>query len=168
MKRSKIALIAGAALASLAAAAVALAQTTTLQIPYVTSIAPTDIQQIIPGGNPAVGNKFATMLQQQSYNFTLNSQRGNTAPALTSCGTTPAISGNDWSGTVTLGTGSPTGCVITFNTAYISAPTCVVVSETAPATTTPAYSVSTTAITIVQAANSSNKYDYICVAKAGG
>jgi hypothetical protein len=37
-----------------------------------------------------------------------------TAPALTSCGTSPAIVGTDMAGTVTMGT-TPTGCVITFN-----------------------------------------------------
>lgn len=168
MKRSKIALIVGAAMASLLAAAVAIAQTTTVTAPYVTSMAPTDAGQVIPGGNPAVGSKFGTLLQFQSYFFTLNSQHGNTAPTLTSCGTSPSILGNDWAGTITLGTGSPTGCVATFGTAFVAAPACVVTSQTAPATTTPAYSVSTTAVTIVQAANSSNKYDYVCVAHPGG
>jgi len=146
---------------------VALAQV--IAIPYVTSMGTTDAVQIIKSGIPTAGSTYASLLQFQAYVFGLNSQRtGATAPALTSCGTSPAISGNDFAGTITLGTGSPTGCVATFNTAYVSAPSCVVVSETAPATTTPAYSVSTTAITIVQAATSSNKYDYICVAKSGG
>jgi hypothetical protein len=49
-----------------------------------------------------------------------------TAPALTSCGTSPAIVGTDVAGTVTMGTGTPTGCVITFNVAYIAAPHCIV------------------------------------------
>ena len=67
---------------------------------------------------------------------------GNTAPAATldvtghiastgftatigSCGTTPAITGNDTRGTVTIGTGVVTSCVVTFNTAYTAAPICV-------------------------------------------
>lgn len=95
-------------------------------------------------------------------------QGSGTAPALTSCGTSPAISGTDTAGTVTLGTGTPTGCVITFNVAYVGVPYCVVTSQTAPATTTPAYSVLAASITIVQAANSSNKYDYFCAARTGG
>src|SRR5947209_1683614 len=33
-----------------------------------------------------------------------------TAPALTSCGTSPSIVGTDFAGTVTMGTGTPTGC----------------------------------------------------------
>lgn len=95
-------------------------------------------------------------------------QGSGTAPALTSCGTSPAISGTDVAGTVTLGTGTPTGCIITFNVAYVGVPYCVVTSQTAPATTTPAYSVLAASITIVQAANSSNKYDYFCAARTGG
>jgi hypothetical protein len=52
--------------------------------------------------------------------------RGSTtAPALTSCGTSPAIIGTDLAGTVTMGTGTPTGCVITFNSAKTAAPHCV-------------------------------------------
>jgi H+/gluconate symporter-like permease len=86
-----------------------------------------------------------------------------TAPALTSCGTSPAIAGTDLAGIVTMGTGSPTGCVITFNTAKSAVPVCVVASQTAPATTTPAYTVSATAITWVQTGTSSNKISYICV-----
>lgn len=146
---------------------VALAQV--IAIPYVTSMGTTDAVQIIKSGVPTAQSTYASLLQFQAYIFGLNSQRtGATAPALTSCGGgTPAISGNDFAGTITVGT-SATGCVATFNTAYVSAPSCVVVSETAPATTTPAYSVSTTAITIVQTSTSSNKYDYICVAKSGG
>lgn len=137
--------------------------------PQVQQINPTDLFQDIPKGKPSAGNVYASALQLQAWLFGGNSQRtGATAPALTSCGTSPAISGNDYAGTITLGTGTPTGCVATFNTAYVAAPTCVVTSRTAPATTTPAYTVSTAAITITQAANSSNLYDYVCVAKAGG
>lgn len=49
------------------------------------------------------------------------------APSLSSCGTSPSIVGNDKAGTVTMGTGSPTGCVVTFNASYsTNAPICVV------------------------------------------
>ncbi len=147
------------------AGGLAIAQVT---LPYITSIAATDAFQVIKGGAPQAGNVYATFLQMQSSLFTSNSQHGATTPVLTSCGTSPAISGTDWAGTVTLGTGSPTGCVITFGTAYTGVPYCVVSSQTAPGTTTPAYSVSATAITTVQAAGSSNKLDFICVGRQGG
>ena len=104
--------------------------------------------------------------------FTFSTDRiigtGVAAPALTSCGTSPAIVGTDLAGVVTMGTGSPTGCVITFNVPKTTAPLCVVTSQTAPATTTPAYTVTNTAITWVQTGTSSNKLNYICIDQAGG
>lgn len=91
----------------------------------------------------------------------------NTAPALTSCGTSPTITGNDHAGVVTMGTGSPTGCVITFNVAYASAPICIV-SWQAQALASQSYTVSTTAITLTQTGTSSNTARYICLAQSGG
>lgn len=103
--------------------------------------------------------------------FTFSTDRiigtGVAAPAVTACGTGPAIVGTDLAGTVTAGT-TATGCVITFNVPKTTAPFCVVTSQTAPATTTPAYSVSATAITWVQTSTSSNKINYFCVDAAGG
>lgn len=87
---------------------------------------------------------------------------GGTGPALTSCGTSPTIAGSDTSGTVTMGTGAPTGCVITFGTAYSPAPHCVVTWRASPLATQ-SYAVSTTAITLTQAATSSNVVDYVCM-----
>lgn len=88
--------------------------------------------------------------------------RGSTtAPALTSCGTSPAITGNDLAGTVTMGTGSPTGCVITFNSAKTAAPNCVVTWRSNIAAM--AYTTSTAAITLTQTGTSSNLVDYVCV-----
>ena len=85
-----------------------------------------------------------------------------TAPTLTSCGTSPAISGGDLAGTVTMGTGAPTGCIITFATAYSTAPHCVVSWRATPLATQ-SYAVSTTAITLTQVATSSNIVDYVCM-----
>lgn len=90
-----------------------------------------------------------------------------TAPALTSCGTSPSISGSDTAGTVTMGTGTPTGCVITFNAAYNTAPHCNVTWRATPLASQ-SYTVSATAITLTQTATSSNLADYTCVAPAGG
>lgn len=56
---------------------------------------------------------------------------GGTAPAVSACGTTPAISGNDQSGTVTIGTGSVTACTVTFNAAYATTPHCVLIDSSA-------------------------------------
>ena len=43
-----------------------------------------------------------------------------------SCGTAPANAGNDTRGRVTIGTGSPTACTISFNTSYATPPHCVI------------------------------------------
>lgn len=83
-----------------------------------------------------------------------------TAPALSSCGTSPTITGNDTHGTVTMGTASPTGCVITFAVAYPIVATCRVTWRTNIASMQ--YTVSTTAITLTQTATSSNLIDYDC------
>lgn len=84
-----------------------------------------------------------------------------TAPALTSCGTTPSIVGTDLAGTVTMGT-TATGCVITFNTAKSAAPHCVVQWIATPLASQ-SYVTSTTAITTTQTSTSSNVLKYICV-----
>jgi hypothetical protein len=84
-----------------------------------------------------------------------------TAPALTSCGTTPSIVGNDHHGTVTMGTGAPTGCIITFNVAYATTPQCVVTWHATPLASQ-SYTRSTTAITLTQTGTSSNLVSYVC------
>lgn len=94
-------------------------------------------------------------------------QGSGTAPALTSCGTSPAITGTDVAGTVTMGTATPTGCVITFNVAYVAAPHCLVTWIATPLASQ-SYATSTTAITLTQTATSSNVVKYFCAAQPGG
>lgn len=91
-----------------------------------------------------------------------------TAPALTSCGTSPVIVGTDTAGEVTMGTGNPTGCVITFNVAYTTKPSSCVVQWEATPLASQSYSWTNTAITLVQTATSSNKAAYICMGASGG
>jgi hypothetical protein len=167
MKSLKIRLIAaigafGLALAGIAAVA-------QVQVPYVTSISTSDAMQVIPRGAPGPSNVYATMQQLRSWVFSSNSQQTSGTPAISSCGTSPAVTtgSTDYAGTITTGTGTPTACTITFSVAYGAAPACVVTSRTAPATSTPAYTVSTTAITLAQAAVSSVVWDYICVGRTG-
>lgn len=83
-------------------------------------------------------------------------------PVLSACGTgSPAVdaTANDASGTITEGT-TATGCVLTFSTAYQTAPHCVVSSPTANAFTS--YTPATTTLTIVNGSASGNKYTYLC------
>jgi hypothetical protein len=79
-----------------------------------------------------------------------------TAPALTSCGGgSPAITGTDTAGIVTMGT-SATGCVITFNVAYTGTPYCVV-SWIATPLASQSYATSNTAITLTQTSTSATR-----------
>lgn len=91
---------------------------------------------------------------------------GSAAPALSSCGTSPSISGSDTAGEVTMGT-TATGCVITFAIAFAAAPYCVVTFQNSPLASQ-SYSVSATAITTVQTSTSNNKLNYHCIARSGG
>lgn len=98
--------------------------------------------------------------------FTGHLTTGAVPPVLSSCGTTPTVVGSDTAGLVTMGTGSPTGCVITFATAYVSTPFCSVDSQSQ--LTSFAYIVSNLAITLTQTGTSSNLVNYICIGQAGG
>ena len=79
----------------------------------------------------------------------------------------PSITGSDISAVVTMGTATPTGCVITFATTYTTAPYCVVTWLATPLASQ-SYAVSATAITLTQTATSSNKVMFICIAPSGG
>ena len=149
-----------ASMAAVLAGGYAIAQVT---IPYVTSLGTGDIMQVIKNANPQAGNTYATITQLRAWMFGANSAHSGT-PVLTSCGGgSPAVAGTDYAFRVTQGT-TATGCVATFSTAFTNTPTCVAVNETAPGTSTPAYSVSTTAVTLVTASTSGEIWDVVCVA----
>lgn len=84
------------------------------------------------------------------------------APTISGCGTGPSVNGNNQAAEVTMGTGSPTGCTITFatETGYSAPPICVVTWKVNLASMQ--YTVSQTAIVLIQTATSSNKVNYIC------
>lgn len=111
-----------------------------------------------------------TSVVNGNFNLTMDTaghlRNVGSAPTLSSCGTSPSISGTDIAGTVTMGTASPTGCVITFATTYTAAPDCIVTWQTNLASMQ--YTISATAITLVQTGTSSNKVNYDCKAKSGG
>jgi hypothetical protein len=154
--------------------AVALALTPQLAIaqitlPLVTAINPGDLFQDIPNGNPYPTNYYASGTQLRGFLLGGNVVRSAEKPVLTGCITGGGtIVGNDSAFILTGGSTASTSCVATFTTAWVSTPICSVTSQTAPATSTPSYTVSTTAVTITQASGSSNVYDVICVGQAGG
>lgn len=84
-------------------------------------------------------------------------------PAVTSCGTGPTIVGNDIVGEVTVGTGAPTTCGITFFQAWNGPPVCNISSDTDQVTFTVART--TTDITINASAGltAASKMTYHCV-----
>lgn len=94
----------------------------------------------------------------------VNSNGPTPAPTLTSCGSSPTITGTDTAAKVAIGSSAPAiGCVITFSQAWLQAPFCVVQSQN-PATSAPAYSTSTTAITITNNPNmASATINYVCM-----
>lgn len=51
-------------------------------------------------------------------------------PVVTTCGTAPAITGNDAAFKLTVGTSASNACTVTFGTAYATAPICVVQNAT--------------------------------------
>jgi hypothetical protein len=52
------------------------------------------------------------------------------APTLSSCGTAPTILGTDSAGRITIGTGTPSACTLTFARAWANVPTCYFNDET--------------------------------------
>jgi hypothetical protein len=86
-----------------------------------------------------------------------------TAAALSSCGTSPSIVGNDMVGRVTVGTVPSTTCTLTFNTAFTNAPICFAQDETSGVTVR-ATTVSTTAVTFTASASmtAGDKLSYRC------
>lgn len=89
-------------------------------------------------------------------------------PVLSACGTTPTLAtgSTDLSGTVTMGS-TATGCVITFGTAYTTAPSCVVTWRATPLASQ-SYVVAAGTITTTQTSTTNNILDYTCTAKNGG
>jgi len=88
-------------------------------------------------------------------------------PVISGCGTTPVLAtgSSDVAGRVTQG-GSTTGCVITFGTAYATAPVCQVHNETLSSRAF-TIAVTTTAITVASL-TASDVITWICVGVAGG
>lgn len=84
-----------------------------------------------------------------------------TLPALTTCGTTPSIIGNDTVGKLTTGSAATT-CTVTFTAAYNVAPACVVSAQ--GTATQPTFTTSTTALTM-SVDIASTVYNYICMSQ---
>lgn len=84
------------------------------------------------------------------------------SPTVSSCGSSPSLStgATDFMGTITGGTNHTT-CLLTFNTAYGAAPTCVVSGRSSYATSPIAYTTVTTSISFTLFSGA-DVVDYIC------
>ena len=85
---------------------------------------------------------------------------GGGTPALTTCGTSPTITGNDFVGTLTIGSAA-TACTATFATAYPAAPRCFLVPQ-GSTTAFPVYTTTTTTIAVATGV-ASTAYFYMCL-----
>lgn len=91
----------------------------------------------------------------------LNNGPGN--PTAASCGTTPVVStdSTDNFGQVTGGSANQAGCLLSFKTAYLQAPKCVVTAQN-PATSPLAYNVVATGINITGTNMGAAIANYVC------
>ena len=89
-------------------------------------------------------------------------------PVVSACGTSPAVTtgSTDMSGQITTGTATPTSCTLTFFTAYVAEPFCLVHGKTQAQVT--AFTVSASAIVVTTTATSNVVINYVCVARTGG
>ncbi len=140
-------------------------------LPTVSSVGRTDVIPIIPNGFPTAQGVYETTLQQRSFSFGQNSQH-LTAPTLTTStticgGSTATVSGTDVQGQIAEGSSASTSCVVTFATAFATAPGCIVTIDNV-ADTSLKCAASTTALTITKSSAASEKINYLVLGLAGG
>ena len=87
------------------------------------------------------------------------------APAASSCGPSPKISGADAAGVVTTG-GKVASCALTFAKAYASPPVCMVQTFGAPSPTAYLSAVSPTGLTASFSSPLNGAFSYICVGRS--
>lgn len=119
--------------------------------------------------NAGVALLFSAGISFAAYNLTVDriNSSASSVPVLSACG--GAVAGDagssDMAGTVTQG-GTVTTCTITFGTAFVASPSCVVQDLTTPRA---AFAVAiTTAALTVTGLTAADKLAWICVGKAGG
>lgn len=153
--------------------AVALAQSYPNAVPappHVSAVSPTDLFQDIAKGQPSTTNVYATAPQVRSY--VLGQSNHLTAPTLTTSttvcgGSTATVSGTDTSGQIAEGSSASTSCVVTFATAFVTAPECFVSIDNVTDSSLKC-ATSTTALTITKSSAASEKINYLILGLSGG
>jgi hypothetical protein len=90
----------------------------------------------------------------------------STSPTLSSCGTAPAMTGDDTHGRITVGS-TANACTLTFQIPYSATPVCVANNETGSVTNTFSYVPSTTGITFTETSLGGDVVDYLCEGVSG-
>jgi hypothetical protein len=150
--RKLLALAVGAALTALACGAPASAQQITRSL------------QASQDATGVFGLDANFNLYIQNNRHLLTSNNNSPPPVLSACvtGGTPGIAGTDFAGVITAGSTASTSCVVTFGTAFVTAPNCVVTWQAGGPPATYSWTTSTTALTITQASTGSAKIAYVC------
>lgn len=113
--------------------------------------------EILDNGNTAIGTTSA--LTTLTVNGTITST--STPPAISSCGTSPTVVGNNNWGTITTGA-TATACTATFATAYPTFASCVISNQSMSVVNAMTYTVSKTAFTVTQTGLGGAIINYKC------
>lgn len=89
----------------------------------------------------------------------------STSPTLTSCGTSPVVTGSDSWGEIVPGA-TAGGCTLTFQHSYSQAPICTVSNQSMSVVNAMTYTISSTALTITMTGIAGDKVDYHCFGTA--
>ena len=117
---------------------------------------------------PEIDHQYSLQISSQNGTAIMQVDRlGHTIttgpdPVLTSCGTTPSVSGSDRAGNVTIGTEVTTSCTVTFAEPYASTPSCTVTGDNTAVTY--ARTITASVLTIISSADmASDVVSYNCV-----
>ena len=137
------------------AAALCQAQLSTTYLPVGTSGATIPIMSAI--------NTWSGLQTFPLIAFSGHPYGSGSAPAVSSCGTSPSMStgANDIHGTITTGTATPSTCTITWAASRTNTPDCSIDSPSG--TTITNFTPGTTTLVITFPATSSAKLTYICM-----
>lgn len=118
---------------------------------------------VVSSNTTSIGNTSMTLFREYGH---LSSSGTSTSPSPSSCGSgSPSVIGTDTAGTIMEGTGSPTGCTLTFVNPWLSTPFCIV-QTTSTVTTAAVTSISKTQLTIATSVSiPSDTINYICVGR---
>lgn len=85
-----------------------------------------------------------------------------TLPLVSSCGTSPTSTGNQWGGRVTVGSVAATSCTLTFPVPFVKLPSCMVDEETMSVVNALSYAATTSTLIVSQTGLTGNIFDYDC------